>query len=62
MLSRAEAFRRAHIDREDCAKGGKASQASRKGHQWTAADAKHWGRLGGQCMQEKRRREERLAP
>jgi len=60
MLSRAEAFRRAHIDRDDCAKGGKVSQASGNGHRWTGEDAKHWGRLGGQCMQENRRREERV--
>jgi len=30
-------------------KAGRASQASGRGHRWSAADAKHWGRLGGQC-------------
>lgn len=40
------------------AKAGRASQASGKGHRWSTEDAKHWGRLGGQCTGEIKRRRE----
>jgi hypothetical protein len=56
-LSRAE-FHRRLMFAEYASKGGKASQAKRRGHRWTAEDAKRWGRLGGQCMQEQKRRSE----
>jgi hypothetical protein len=40
-------------------KAGRASQASGRGHRWSRTDARHWGRLGGQCTQELRRRRTR---
>ena len=55
VLSRAERARRQMLA-EQAPRAGQRSQATGRGHRWTAADAKHWGRLGGQCSQLARRR------
>jgi hypothetical protein len=57
-ISRAE-FHRRLMFAENAGKAGRASQASRRGHQWTAEDAKHWGRLGGQCTRDLKARRAR---
>ncbi len=52
--SAAEQMRRIML-KEYASKAGKASQASGRGHRWTADDAKRWGRLGGQCARDNKK-------
>lgn len=54
-MSAAERARRAMLAGY-AQKAGRRSQQSGNGHRWTSVDAKHWGRLGGQCSQENKRR------
>jgi hypothetical protein len=53
-LTAAERARREMLG-DYAAKAGRASQASGRGHRWSSEDAKHWGRLGGQCSRDMRR-------
>jgi len=60
-LSAAEIARRAMFA-DYASKAGRAAQASGRAHHYTSNEAKHWGRLGGQCAQENRRRRTRVPP